>query len=146
MWPAGIEPAAPRASAGRSTGLSYGHVLRWARLESNQRPLPYQRSALPLELPARGRTSISTFRAWCPAGWTIPERCKTRFSKPLANPSTLDRRSSGASVVLRGGALEPEPRSLDRKSAGKSTSVFTSAILRAERRDAFSLRRGLDSY
>jgi hypothetical protein len=79
MWPAGIEPAAPRASSGRSTELSYGHMIRWARLESNQRPLvcktsalawlsyspewaglesnqrplPYQRSALPLELPAQ---------------------------------------------------------------------------------------------
>ena len=83
-WPAGIEPATPRVSGGRSTGLSYGHIDEWARvesnqpplvcktsalaglsyspsrwagLESNQRPLPYQRSALPPELPAlNGRT------------------------------------------------------------------------------------------
>lgn len=26
MWPAGFEPATPRASSGRSTGLSYSHV------------------------------------------------------------------------------------------------------------------------
>jgi hypothetical protein len=33
MWPAGIEPAAPRASSGRSTELSYGHMSRrgWPR-------------------------------------------------------------------------------------------------------------------
>jgi hypothetical protein len=35
-WSAGIEPAAPRVSSGRSTGLSYDHT--WARLGSNQRP------------------------------------------------------------------------------------------------------------
>jgi hypothetical protein len=93
---------------------------RYARLDSNQRPLPSQSSALPLsyermkEPPAgvepaprpydgrvlpvdttearvetvaielrsrethersgtRSRTSISTFRAWRPPGWTIPE-------------------------------------------------------------------------
>ena len=26
MWPAGFEPATPRVSGGRSTGLSYGHA------------------------------------------------------------------------------------------------------------------------
>jgi hypothetical protein len=36
MWSAGIEPAAPRVSSERSTGLSYDHT--WARLGSNQRP------------------------------------------------------------------------------------------------------------
>jgi len=44
------------------------------------------------------------------------------FSKPLANPSTLDRRSATAHireiVVLRGGALEPEPRTLAGENAG----------------------------
>jgi hypothetical protein len=38
MWPAGIEPAAPRVSGGRSTGLSYGHVL--AASSDHVRPLP----------------------------------------------------------------------------------------------------------
>ena len=46
VWPAGVEPAAPRVSGGRSTGLSYGHMRRWARLESNQRPLVCETSAL----------------------------------------------------------------------------------------------------
>ena len=27
MWPAGIEPATPRVSDGRSTGLSYDHLM-----------------------------------------------------------------------------------------------------------------------
>src|SRR5262249_58825253 len=49
--PAGIEPATSRVSGGRSTGLSYGHP-RWAEAESNRRPPPYQRGALPPELSA----------------------------------------------------------------------------------------------
>jgi hypothetical protein len=73
VWPAGIEPAAPRVSGGRSTWLSYGHkdgrgwtrtsCLRagdpprtpslWARLDLNQLPLVCETSALPLELLAR---------------------------------------------------------------------------------------------
>ena len=46
MWPAGVEPAARRVSGGRSTGLSYGHVRVWARLDSNQQPLACETSAL----------------------------------------------------------------------------------------------------
>jgi hypothetical protein len=48
------------------------------------------------------------------------------LSKPLAYPSTLDHRppdaQSGMVAVLRGGALEPEPRARSGKSAGKSRS------------------------
>src|SRR5215212_3846339 len=48
----------------------------------------------------------------------------TMFSEPLANPSTLDRRPSacatGVSVVLRGGALEPEPRASQENSQAKA--------------------------
>ncbi len=89
--------------------LSYGHA-RWAEPESNRRPPPHQRGALPPELSAvvaqtcdgrgwdrtssllcvrqalsrlsyspvysrsgaRDRTSISTFRAWCPASLDDP--------------------------------------------------------------------------
>ena len=47
-----IEPATPRVSGGRSTGLSYGHVQWWAEPESNRRLPPYQRGALPPELSA----------------------------------------------------------------------------------------------
>jgi hypothetical protein len=42
---------AARVSDGRSTALSYGHV-KWAEPESNRRPPPYQRGALPPELSA----------------------------------------------------------------------------------------------
>ena len=38
MWPAGIEPAAPRVSGRRSTGLSYGHVIDASY--GHVRPLP----------------------------------------------------------------------------------------------------------
>ena len=44
---------------------------------------------------------------------------RTMLSKPLAYPSTLDHRPpdalSGMDDVLRGGALEPEPRARRRK-------------------------------
>ena len=43
-------------------------------------------------------------------------RSRTMFSEPLAYPSTLDRLSG----VLRGGALEPEPRTLAEKSQAKA--------------------------
>lgn len=47
------------------------------------------------------------------------------FSMPLAYPSTLDRRPPGvhvrADVVLRGGALEPEPRTCLRNRRLKHT-------------------------
>ena len=66
MWPAGLEPAARRVSDGRSNPLSYSHLMvelgvevimasaqpkpdfdrEWARLESNQRPLACETSAL----------------------------------------------------------------------------------------------------
>jgi hypothetical protein len=155
------------------------------RLGSNQQPLVSETSALPLSYsPAfrsgtRDRTSISTFRAWRPAGWTTPGtaspsislhgrstqqaapggrsdrpcldgRSRAMFSMPLAYPSTLDRRSSSthvlaAIVVLRGGALEPEPRHRSRKKRTLKRTHVSSANLRVRRRGSFSLRRGLDS-
>jgi hypothetical protein len=42
------------------------------------------------------------------------------FSKPLAYPSTLDRRSVQQNVVLRGGALEPDPCSPTGNSQAKA--------------------------
>ena len=53
----------------------------------------------------------------------LVHRKRTMFSVPLANPSTLDRRATAARPaldVLRGGALEPEPRRSTSKRAGKS--------------------------
>jgi hypothetical protein len=42
------------------------------------------------------------------------------FSKPLAYPSTLDRRFVLQNVVLRGGALEPDPCSPNGNSQAKA--------------------------
>ena len=59
MWPAGVEPAAPRVSGGRSTGLSYGHVCtsRGGRGWNRTSGLLFVRQALwPAELLARGGT------------------------------------------------------------------------------------------
>jgi hypothetical protein len=71
------------------------------------------------------------------------------FSKPLAYPSTLDRRpagsATGVTAVLRGGALEPNLHLLARKFADKSRHYCSSAIFSAERIRVFSLKRGLDS-
>jgi hypothetical protein len=110
--------------------------VEWARLESNQRPLPYQRSALPPELPARkapgqglepqlprsergvlplrrsrkvqpttrhgpappstslmgDRRSSETRSAGAKVRLCHVRPKPTMFSKPLAYPSTLDRR------------------------------------------------------
>jgi hypothetical protein len=101
---------------------------KWAELESNQRPPPYERrSASRATRPSSGtrtRTSISTFRAWCPSvrrsqigTSALPSTsrareidataktisvtlglCRTMFSKPLAYSSTLDRARSASYV------------------------------------------------
>jgi hypothetical protein len=92
---------APRVSGGRSSELSYGHE-EWARLGSNQQPLACETSALPL--------SYSPMSVWV---CHVRPESQMLFFKPLANPSTLDRRPARAlnplDGVLRGGALEPEP-------------------------------------
>src|SRR5262245_61715500 len=72
------------------------------------------------------------------------------FSKPLANPSTLDRRAASCAdvcgVAVRcGGALEPEPRCSGWKNAGKSRTHIPGVFSGARARGPFSLRRGLDS-
>jgi hypothetical protein len=123
--------------------LSYGHA-RWAEPESNRRPPPHQRGALPPELSAvvaqmcdgrgwdrtssllcvrqalsrlsyspvysrsgaRDRTSISTFRAWCPASLDDPGAtgCKRLSVHPPLGRSTQQagsgcRRPSGLHVT-----------------------------------------------
>src|SRR5882724_8420072 len=67
------------------------------------------------------------------------------FFKPLAYPSTLDRRSLMQSVVLRGGALEPDPCSPARKAQAKADTYSAVAFPAHGCRGSFSLRRGLDS-
>ena len=67
------------------------------------------------------------------------------FSKPLAYPSTLDRRPRVAVDVLRGGALEPEPRALVGKKSKLKHTLICQRFSDAERRGPFSLGRGLNS-
>jgi hypothetical protein len=111
----------------------------------------------------RGRTSISAFRARCPAGWTIPDRCEARClsvhlpcrrstqrhrfascqaSYVYATRLPFDPGSPAAghahplTGVLRGGALEPESRTSHAKKACKSRRECASTI---SVRDAESL-------
>ena len=84
MWSAGVEPARPAFQAGALPIWSYDHASgrgwsrtsdllfvrqalsqlsyspameKWAELESNQPPPPYQRGARPTELPAHVKAS-----------------------------------------------------------------------------------------
>jgi len=70
------------------------------------------------------------------------------LSMPLAYPSTLDRRPPVARraviAVLRGGALEPEPRDSPRKKQAKA-HAYCQRLISGRSRGSFSLRRGLDS-
>jgi len=56
-----------------------------------------------------------------------PGRSRTMFSKPLAYPSTLDRRPPvalcAAVAVLRGGVLEPEPHTRAENGRLKPTQI-----------------------
>src|SRR5262249_49701872 len=94
------------------------------------------------EVDAVGEASPGTDRALSrPAGG------RTMFSMPLAYSSTLDRRPPGALAatvaVLRGGALEPEPRAVSEKRQAKA-DVYCERVFPACSRGSFSLRRGLD--
>ena len=109
------------------------HRGRWARLESNQRPLVCKTSAL-AELSYSPKMDDETD--------VSSGRSRTMFFKPLANPSALDRRSFRHDRVLRGGALEPDPRALPRKEHAKAHASFTAP----KHGESFSLRRGLDSF
>jgi hypothetical protein len=96
---------ASRVSSGRSTLLSYGHA-RWARLGSNQRPLVCKTSALPAELLApgsgtRGRTSISTVRAWRPAALDDPGSRLHPSPAGTGRRSTQQRRAGSALCLAR---------------------------------------------
>jgi hypothetical protein len=95
MWPAGIEPAAPRVSGGRSTGLSYGHVkmLRLSRPAHAERCCPCH---------------SPTLRPW------------------IACRGSRNRRAH----VLRGGALEPEPRRWRENSQAKADANANASFQR----------------
>ena len=105
--------------------LSYG-AGRCGRQESNLRRPAFQTGALPAELRPRvvgGSPSIHLLEAGrsMQRRETPPSICRAvetsaLFSKPLTHPSTLDRRPPAALArvvaVLRGGALEPDPRAV----------------------------------
>ena len=96
MWPAGVEPATPRVSDGRSTALSYDHASTRAR---------------PPSISPREEIDAAA-RLLAPS--VAPSETSALFSMPLAHPSTLDRRPRADRArmvaVLRGGALEPDPQ------------------------------------
>jgi hypothetical protein len=147
--------------AGDYTSRKRWSLRRWAELESNQRPLPYQRSALPLELPAQAPgqglepRSPRSERGVLPlddpgmcVSYVSPGSCRTMLSMPLAYPSTLDRRFRRARrecVVLRGGALEPVSSRPARNPQAKANAYSPAQFPARDAEESFSLRRGLDS-
>jgi hypothetical protein len=68
-----------------------------------------------------------------------PARWRTMLSKPLAHPSTLDRRIA----VLRGGALEPGALMSAGKSQAKANAALDCAFSCRSTEEPFSLGRGL---
>lgn len=107
--------------------LSYGHARRATR---------------PPSIPSSARGS--TQRRAMP-----PSVCRTvetpaLFSKPLAHPSTLDHRPSAAQArvvaVLRGGALEPDPRAVPQNRSANTHSICSAIDTRTRR--AFLSRAG----
>ena len=110
VWPAGVEPATPRVSDGRSTALSYGHVRRTGRPPSISPRGEIDAMA------ADRRSSVARVQS------------TALFSMPLAHPSTLDRRPPAAQArrvaVLRGGALEPDPQSVLENCTGNTHSYL----------------------
>ena len=133
----GVEPRSPRSERG---------VLPVRRSRKERappapapehlsKPSPLHPSAARGSMQVRGAASVSFGRG------------RTMFSKPLANPSALDRRSFRHDRVLRGGALEPDPRTRPgKKSRLKHTLLFLRHFPARTRRESFSLRRGLNSY
>jgi hypothetical protein len=140
-WPAGIEPATRRASSDRSTNLSYDH-MRWARVDSNHHLLVCKTSTLPLSYsPMRFRDKESN------PDLHVQSVASCRLDDPgmkscvcLARPKPNDvfhasrlpfdpgspsaGCAAGAADVLRGGVLEPEPRSSAGKSQAKADAAF----------------------
>jgi hypothetical protein len=73
---------------------------------------------------------------------------KSPMSMPLAYPSTLDRRPrvcTSAGRRRRGGALEPEPRTLSENVHAKAKANACALFSAPSAEESFSLRRGLDS-
>ena len=104
MWPAGFEPATPRVSGERSTAELQPRAL--AEPESNRRPPPHQRGALPPELSAvvasmcdgRGWDRTSSLRYVRPA--------LSRLSYPRVNEKSFRGESNPCGQF---GRLVPRP-------------------------------------
>lgn len=89
MWPAGFEPATPRASSGRSTGLSYSHVELLSRFSvplSHPSALDRRRGRRPTwrGVGARCRRDLrrglslsggASVSQWSSSSWASPTNC-----------------------------------------------------------------------
>ena len=116
-------------------GCTLRPTLRFGVSRSSVTPLgrpSTAQSSMPLRPPpACGRSTQRHFTS------VSSGRSRTMFSKPLAYPSTLDRLAG----VLRGGALEPEPRTLFRKVHAKA-HAYSSAQFAAPSAEGLSLSGG----
>ena len=133
--------------------LSYG-AGKCGRQGSNLRRPAFQAGALPAELRPRvvgGSPSIHHLEAGrsMQRRETPPSVCRAAetsalFSEPLAHPSTLDRRPPAARArvvaVLRGGALEPDPRAVPKNCSANGTPICNAIDTRTRR--AFLSRAG----
>lgn len=146
------------------TTASFAAATTTARLLCRALSYPAQK-----ESGTRGRTSISTFRAWRPAGWTIPERFALRPPSLFAKVDAVavavgssygtfavrERCCSSHSPDLRPwitelrrptwGAFGARRSCGLVKFAGKSRGLFGSVFSCASgAEEPFSLRRGLE--
>jgi hypothetical protein len=102
----GVEPRSPRSERGVLPVRRSRNVIRRRRSASPSIPRPRRIDAAGEQAPRPVAFYVS------------PVVCRTMFSEPLAYPSTLDHRPPDAlpdDGLLRGGALEPEPRARFRK-------------------------------
>jgi hypothetical protein len=96
------------------------------------------RSAIALSIHVPQRRGVDAAGGPTPIGFPRRVLCLARlesramFSKPLAYPSTLDRRPRCfCGPVLRGGALEPEPRAGRRNVQAKADAYRLAQLQRA---------------
>jgi hypothetical protein len=143
---AGLEPAASRPTSERSALLSYvpGRVATRSMSASRPRPTAFQTGPLRVELPpckitpapstSPRREIDATAQSVFDVSSDRTERCFPSHS-PTLRPWIAHRRlrTSEAIDVLRGGALEPDHRTLGGKSACLSTRAFPALFSSAKR-------------
>ena len=124
----------PRATAIVAATLHAAHADRSRRLRDKVSNLdPHVQSVASFRLDDPGPRALSvqlrersTQHAPCLLT-ALGANAEPPMSKPLANPSTLDHRPqscTSADDVLRGGALEPEPRTSLKKSRLMPTHIL----------------------